>query len=491
MQRSRSAFLRLLPALLLLAVAIGQPARAGAGNPESVAPPVVLRSVRLFEPRTGAMTEPQDVLIVKDRIAAVGTGLEVPPATRTIEGAGRYLLPGLFDCHTHLAHLTLSPEDSLRRGLEGFVRAGVTQVRDVGGPLSVMQEMARRTAEGRAAASPARGRKAGDAAGTAREGLLGPEIFYSGPMLEKSPLTHGNMNDSLPGFTCPIDSERQVDSLLAELAVHGARLVKTFGKADSAIYRHLVEGAARLGLKVAHDPGGPLFHRMPMDLALDLGVTCFEHGKAPWPIVLQDDLKREHDSLLAQPGTATAAMSFMPKVTALGAASVDVQKLHALAARMRERGACLCPTLQVFDDIEVAAFAQAAKASGLQELPEPAKAMIRRIIASMDSVGRLCVRVFAEEHVRMLVGQDNCDAPRTAREMRRMAACGVSPVEILRGATLYPAEWLGVADRLGSIAPGMQANLVLLEKDPLEDIGNIESVAAVFVRGREVPAGRK
>jgi imidazolonepropionase-like amidohydrolase len=487
----RSTFFRLLPPLLLLAAATGQPGRADAGQPESATPPIVLRSVRIFEPRTGAMTEPRDVLIVKDRIVAVGAGLEVPPATRAIEGAGRYLLPGLFDCHTHLANLTLGSEDSLRRTLEGFVRAGVTQVRDVGGPLGVMEEMARRTAEGPAVAPTARGRKAGDAAGTAREGLPGPEIFYAGPMLETSPLTHGNMNDSLPGFAVAMDTERQVDSLLAELAAHGARLVKTFGKADSAVYRHLVEGAARLGLKIAHDPGGQLFHRMPMDLALDLGVTCFEHGKAPWPIVLQDDLSREHDSLLTQPGASTGAMPFMQKVAALGTASVDVRKVHALAARMRERGACLCPTLQVFDDIEETAFAQAKKASGLQDLPEPAKLMIRRMIACIDSVGRLCVRAFAEEHVRMLVGQDNCDATRTAREMRRMAECGVSPAEILRGATLYPAEWLGVADRLGSIAPGMQANLVLLEKDPLEEIGNIESVAAVFVRGREVPTGRE
>jgi imidazolonepropionase-like amidohydrolase len=491
MQRSRSVSFRLLPALLLLAGATGQPAGAGTAKPVSAAPGIVLRSIRLFDPRAGAMTEPQDVLIVNDRIATVGVALEVPPGTRTIAGAGRYVLPGLFDCHTHLANLTLRSEDSLRRALEGFVRAGVTQVRDLGGPLGVMQEMARRTAEGRAAAPPVRGRKTGGTASTAREGLLGPEIFYAGPMLETSPLTHGNMNDSLPGFAVAMDTERQVDSLLAELVTHGARLVKTFGKADTAVYRHLVEGAARLGLKVTHDPGGQLFHRLPMDLALDLGVTCFEHAKAPWPIVLQDDLQREHDSLLVQPGTVTAATSFMPKVIALGAASVDVAKLHALATRMRERGAYLCPTLQVVDGIEETVFAQAKKASGLQELPESRKAMIRRTFACMDSVGRQCVRTFAEDHVRMLVGKDNCDASRTAREMRRMAVCGVSPVEILRGATLYPAEWLGVADRLGSIAPGMQANLVLLEKDPLEDIGNIESVAAVFVRGREVPAGPK
>jgi imidazolonepropionase-like amidohydrolase len=491
MQPSRSAFFRVLAALLLLAGATGQPARAGIGKPESAAPGVVLRSVRLFDPRTGVITEPQDVLIVKDRIAAVGAGLEVPPATRTIEGAGRYLLPGLFDCHTHLAQLTRVPEDSLRRALEGFVRAGVTQVRDMGGPLGVMQEMARHTTEGRAATLPARGRKVGDAARAAREELLGPEIFYAGPMMETSPLTHGNMNDSLPGFAVAMDTERQVDSLLAELVAHGARLVKTYGKADSAVYRHLVEGAARLGLKVAHDPGGMLFHRMPMDLALDLGVTCFEHGKAPWPIVLRDDLQREHDSLLVQPGTATAATSFMPRVMALGAASMDVEKLHALAARMRGRGAYLCPTLQVFDGVEEAAFAREKEASGLQELPEETKLMIRRTFACLDSVSRLCVRTLAADHMRMLVGQDNCDATRTAREMRRMAVCGVSPVEILRGATLYPAEWLGVADRLGSIAPGRQANLVLLERNPLEEIGNIESVAAVFVRGREIPARPK
>lgn len=63
---------------------------------------------------------------------------------------------------------------------------------------------------------------------------------------------------------------------------------------------------------------------------------------------------------------------------------------------------------------------------------------------------------------------------------------GLSELEIIRGATIYPAEFLGVEDKYGSIAPGMQANLVILDKNPLDDIGNIESTFMVIMNGRIV-----
>jgi len=456
-----------MPLAVGLLLAAARPAAvAAADSAESAATPsILIRGARLFDPRAGEFTAPADVLILADSIAAVGKDLSVPAGARVIDGTGRYALPGLFDCHTHLAHLLGAGEDSVARSLAGFVARGITQVRDVGGPLGTLSGLARRSRE-----------------------LSGPEIFYSGPMLERRPLTHGAMNDSLPGFTAAIDSREAVDSLLAELDEGGAGLVKTFGKADSATYRHLVEEARRLGLPVTHDPGEPLFHRVPLERALDLGVRCFEHAKAPWPAVLRDDLRREHDALLDSLRAGRAhpmqAMGFALRVAELGAASVDTVRLHDLGARLRERGACLCPTLVVLDDLEAIAFEQTRQQQGLQEIPEPMKAAIRRMISAMEAVSRLCVRILAAERVRLLVGQDGCDPSATAREMRRMAACGVPAVEILRGATLYPAEWLGADGRLGSIAPGKQADLVLLEADPLEEIGRVEAIAAVICRGR-------
>jgi imidazolonepropionase-like amidohydrolase len=96
------------------------------------------------------------------------------------------------------------------------------------------------------------------------------------------------------------------------------------------------------------------------------------------------------------------------------------------------------------------------------------------------------VREFAKDSVAMLVGQDGADPNATLSEMKALQENGVTQAEILRGATIYPAKWLGVDDRLGSIAVGKQANLVVVRKDPLADIAYLESISVVVQNGRVV-----
>ena len=87
----------------------------------------------------------------------------------------------------------------------------------------------------------------------------------------------------------------------------------------------------------------------------------------------------------------------------------------------------------------------------------------------------------------MLVGQDNFEPDETWKEMDALAAAGVSPLEILRGATLYPAQFLDLEDSAGTITRGKRADLVILEANPLERIQNIRSVWRVVYRGRIFP----
>jgi imidazolonepropionase-like amidohydrolase len=84
----------------------------------------------------------------------------------------------------------------------------------------------------------------------------------------------------------------------------------------------------------------------------------------------------------------------------------------------------------------------------------------------------------------MLVGQDGDDPAATFAEMRFMKEAGVSEEEIIKGATLYPAQWLGVDDRLGSIAAGHQADLLVVRGDPLADIAQLESTFLVVQNGK-------
>jgi imidazolonepropionase-like amidohydrolase len=457
---------------LLAGVAWGLPASA-----TTAAPPIRLRNVRVLDVVAGELTEPQDILIADGTIVTVepaGAGdagaresaaAAAGAAVREIDGTGKIALPGLFDCHTHLTHLTGNGDDSLRTALGEFVRRGVLYVRDVGGPIDVMSDMSRRTASGE---------------------LRGPTIFYSGPMLEGSPLTWAKFNEDFPGFTVAIDDSATVDSLLPELARQGASYIKTFNHIDRALYAHVVDVARRCGLRIVHDPGTPLFHTVPMDVALDLGVTSIEHAKAPWPIVLRDDLQRKHDALLGGPPNPMAQMPVMMEVVAAGVDGIDLPKLRALAAKMVAKNAYLCPTLFVFAAMADMGDEPEAGADSAQAAPNPQRAMMKKVMTAMEAVSRLFVREFAAAGVKMLVGQDGVDPRATFEEMRLLKECGVDEAEIIRGATIYPARWLGVDDTLGTIAAGKRADLLVVDGNPLEDIMRLKSTAFVIHRGEMI-----
>lgn len=413
--------------------------------------PLRLTKVRVFDVNTGAMTGPQDILIENGRIAGVGT-FGTPPGAVVIDCAGQYAVPGLFDCHTHVANLRLMGDSTMTAKLAQFVEKGITQLRDVGGPIAVLQPLRARIEAGE---------------------LRGPDIFYSGPMLEKSPLLWAQQNVANPGFTVAVDSIATADRMVPELLQGGARCIKVFNKFDRDVFAHLVRLARAASLSVVHDPGPPLFHRIPIDFAIDCGVNSIEHGKAPWPIVLVDSLAQEQDALERAQADSPTRMAFVGKVAKLGVAGVSVEKLDAVYDKMLTHGVYFCPTLHVFITM--------AQSSGADSLAPMAKLM-----RGMQEVSRYFTRQAAARGIKILVGQDGVFPENTLAEMRHLRDCGVSPAEILKGATLYPALSLAAADRYGAIAPGRVANILVVERDPLEAIENIEATALVVQNGRVV-----
>jgi imidazolonepropionase-like amidohydrolase len=98
-----------------------------------------------------------------------------------------------------------------------------------------------------------------------------------------------------------------------------------------------------------------------------------------------------------------------------------------------------------------------------------------------------------ERRIPILVGSD-LDSHRMRPgevlhdEMRLLVQSGFEPIEVLRGATSNAARFLGLADSLGSVAPGKLADFVLLDGDPLDDISNAQRIWAVVTNGRLLPA---
>jgi len=416
---------------------------------------ILLKNVNLFDAENGTLRRNLDILIEDDIIKEVGKVSHVSKERlMEIDCSDKYALPGLFECHAHLAALTLQPDEIKKQILKEFVVRGITQVRDVGGPVKTLKSMKDNISNGE---------------------FVGPVIFYAGPMLEKDPLTWEEQNKILPGITVAVNSKQDAKNIIEQISNEGASLVKIFGKFDVDVFKYLLDEAKEHNLPVTNDPGAKLFHSIPMDMGIDLGIRCFEHGKAPWPVVLKDDLKAEHDNLTSRKADPKDKQAFTEKVLSVGIESVSLTKLRQFIDKMLDHDVYFCPTLHVVKCMQMQE----------QKSKEPSKDELDKIKV-LDEINIFFTKEMIKQNVNILVGQDGVMPEFTFNEMQLLKEIGLSESEIIKGATIYPAQWLGIADQFGSISPNKKASILILNKNPLEDIQNIRATHLVLQNGEIV-----
>jgi len=416
---------------------------------EEFSPIMLLKGGRLFDGQTGQFGPELDLVIQRGLISEVGHVDPPRSGEMTIyDVSGMFLVPGLWECHAHLGPLSRGTEDEQRAALHSFASQGILYVRDVGSPVDRIQHLAQL----------ARGHE-----------TPGPTIYYAGPMLEKSPLTWEKHNVELPGFTVAVDSADEARKVVQYLAAQGVSHLKTFNHFEQEVYRVLIEQAHAFKLPVVHDPGGPLFHDIPMDFAIGLGVRCFEHAKSPWPIVLKDKLQTDYLELMRTPGPQKKR-DFFFSLLDLGANSVSEPKLAELAQIMVDKHVFYCPTLDVFT----------LRDGDLHELNSEQR-------VAHNKVSELCVfftNFLAARGVRTLVGQDGYEPQGTFQEIMKLHQAGLSPATIIRSATSNPATWFGLERRIGALKPGFEASLLALEKNPLESVEHLQSSRLIIHSGQ-------
>jgi len=223
---------------------------------------LLLQHVQVFDPTSGRFTDTLDILIRGERIAAVGKLGPPGRGMAHLDAGGKYALPGLWDSHVHFSFLTLGGDTTVTTTLAAFVRHGVTSVRDVGGPLDTIAGLSRRVARGT---------------------ILGPRIYFAGPLLTRAPILIADQNNLLPGIATVVETPAAVDSMLDRLVARGATMTKAIDHWDPALFRYYLRAARARWLRVVWDAGLPIVNSIPIDTALARGVTSIEHAKACGP----------------------------------------------------------------------------------------------------------------------------------------------------------------------------------------------------------------
>ncbi len=434
----------LIISLLLLALIPGLQAESRAQEQEPGT--LAIRGVTVID-GTGAPARPGSTVLIRDRrIVAVGPQQEIapPPDARVLEGEGRYLIPGLWDMHTHLSKARAP-------ALPLLVANGVLGVRDVGGDMG---ELLRWEEEIRAFER------------------TGPRIVMAGPYLESASnvlrvLMEGTVEPEertrIP-IANPEDARRVVDSI----ARRGVDLVKVRTWPDLETFRAIADAAADHGLPLA----AHTFELPPEDLR-EGAVASIEHFY-PVPEEWTEEERRSFYGDLARHGTVV--------VTTFVVLFESLFVPESLAARI------VADTSGSIDDRRqyVSSF---LLADWKEQLPERSPEAAQNWKEYYPTV----LQVLQEMHaagVPLLAGSDLgvlliFPGSSLHRELELLVEeAGLTPMEALQSATRDPVEFMGLGDSLGTIEPGKVADLVLLEADPLADITNTRRIAAVIQEGR-------
>jgi len=397
-------------------------------------PPVVFVDVNVIPMNRDGVLEHQTVIVRGDRIAEMGLAAQLrPPAgATTIDGRGKYLMPGMTEMHGHLPNPTAGAELT-ENVLFLYVANGVTTVRGMLGNLAHLELKAR----------------------IARGELLGPRLWVAGP--------------ALSGNAAPTPEAGR--RLVEEQQAAGFDHLKIQEGLSRETYDTIVATAKRLGMRFAgHVPDAVgLYH------VLESGQASIEHLDNYVETVGGPDSAA--DTQIARVVAATcAAHAWTVPTLALWETFLGTDDSAALAARAELR---YVP--QAWRASWAEQLAQMRKTAPPNDQRLATLALRRRILTALQTAG--CPIALGTDSPQLY----SVPGFSILREMRSLTAAGLSPQQILDEATRQPARYFGAEQEFGTVAPGKRADLVLLDASPLADLTNIERRAGVMVNGRWLP----
>lgn len=436
---------------LILALCAAPLLASCASAPSASPAAIAIENVTILSMLPDTAPQVGTVLIVGDRVEAVGAAVVIPRGARRIDGRGKWLTPGFTDMHVHVDNVPLyrlltgdqSPFEEVPTEdvYLPYIAHGVTQVFNQGGNVENLTQRDE----------------------IARGEALGPHVFVAG-MIDGSPPIWPI------GYAYPAATPEEARARVREVQAAGFDFVKAYSMLTRDAFDAIIDESAAAGMRVVgHLPernAGNTAHYLTDGMNLVSHAEEFayqtptlEEARARIPLYV--DLARRN----GVPIVATLTVD----------ERIHEQMLDPSTLRTRPETASVHPLTHHWW-VTTPLYANAS--------PERIEGVRRT-----GDFNRHLVKAFADGGVTVFVGTDSLvpgvvPGSSLHDEMALLADAGLSNAQILQAATRAPSEWLGVGDDRGAIAPGQRADLVLLDADPLADITNTRAIAAVIVGGR-------
>lgn len=414
---------------------------------------LLIKNTSIIDVIKGSLISGQDVLINGERIfKIIPTSSEKINAKQTIDGSGKYLIPGLWDMHTHnwwQLHFS-----------NFYVANGVLGVRNMYTPMIFINPLKDSIDNNL---------------------IIGPKYFAAGRVLE-------GPNPNYPDWLV-VDSINKINSALDTLQLEKSDFVKIYNKIPRDVYFELVKEVQRRGMSIQ----GHLPMAVTAIEASNAGQKGFEHLLGIPDLCTHQPLfenKYDYNWYLA-----------VMKEDDYGTMQIDEQLASETFAILKKNNTYVCPTLVVWysylhpdtpfeDNIILKNFPDEMAdfwgkvINSYREKDESYKQMALKKYETLKKTTYLLYK----SGVPLLTGTDAMNpycypGYSLHREFELLKECGIPDFEILKMATINAAEFFNLTD-YGQIKEGFIASMVLLNDNPLKNIENTKKINSIILKGK-------
>ncbi len=428
---------------IALLISLAAASTAGAQN-------LLVENVTLLD-GTGAPAVAGAWVAVEDgRISAVDNSpLDTPEGAVTLNGEGRYLMPGMVDMHIHLRGGVRTPPEGLQeppspdfeeglQALHGYLYSGITTLYDAGNDPDFILQLRKQEREG---------------------DIVSPRIFATGGIVTY-PGSHGSsagatLVDDWPEAKPLLDAHiaREPDVLKLTYEERGWGSRPTIPRLPVGLMQRIVEYYNDRGIRTTVHTSSELRARQ----AIFAGVDTLAHPIIQGPIT-EDFARLMAAKRVPMVTTLTIGENYSRLVEqpeyldqALYQATIDPDELEKLKTETR------------------AEYEARPWTWWMKVMTEIAQENVRMIHAAGGV---------------LVAGSDQTSGPAAHRELELLQDAGIAAADIIRIGTLNGAVFLGLEREYGSIEPGKHADMVLLDANPAEDINNAKAIVEVIKGGR-------
>jgi imidazolonepropionase-like amidohydrolase len=351
--------------------------------------------------------------------------------------SGKYVMPGLFDMHAHVAGVLKDSYDQAtsKKMLQMLLENGITTIRNPGGPTNESISLRQDVVEGK---------------------IAGPEIFTAGRLL------------NTPEFTIPFverqvtTDEEVIDEVLRQ-ALLGVDFIKLYVGLDPKLLKVAIDEAHRQGVKVI----GHL-HLTSWTEAAKLGIDFLTHGVPVSPSLLSEEERRIFDQAGGGPFSHSLWLDLV---------DLDSTEIRDMIDSLVENQIPVDPTLNVYEAVFMEGFYDPQNTLRWNKVLQLTKLM-------------------HEGGVKILSGTDIPNfgfvpGESLHHELKLLSDAGITPDNVIKIATKNGAEALDIINQTGTIEPGKQADILILSSNPIEDIENVNRVEIIISNGKIIERTNK